>query len=227
MVAPGWLARGQHQLPAGDRWLSRAEAARAAGMGFSKRRAEYLTRRWAGKLAVADRLGLGADPAALALIELRNAASGAPVPYLDGRRAGLELSLTDRAGWAVCLVWPGPQPIGCDLELVEPRTPAFVRDYLTAVERRTVAAAGWDAGRRVAANLIWSAKESTLKLLRTGLGRDTRSVEITLSTVDPEGWSELTARTEEGGRLPGWCRRHGPFLTHRRLPGARPPAGVH
>jgi len=32
--------------------------------------------------------------------------------------------------------------VGCDIEIVEPRSDAFVRDYLTEPERRLVAAAG-------------------------------------------------------------------------------------
>ena len=49
------------------------------------------------------------------------------------------MSLTDRAGCAVCLLAAEPAAIGCDLELVEPRSDAFVGDYLTGPERRWVA----------------------------------------------------------------------------------------
>ena len=39
------------------------------------------------------------------------------------------------------------------------------------------------------ANLIWSAKESALKVLRTGLRRDTRSVDVSLLPDPPvDGW---------------------------------------
>jgi 4'-phosphopantetheinyl transferase len=168
VTGPGWLARGEHQVPAGGCWLAPAEATRAAGMRFTKRRAEYLTRRWAANVAVAHRLGLPTDPASLARVEVTNAVGGAPRAYLDGRTAGVEVSLTDRAGWAVCLVWTEPRPVGCDLELAEPRSRAFVRDFFTEAERRAVAGAGRAAGPREVANLIWSAKESAVKLLRNG-----------------------------------------------------------
>jgi 4'-phosphopantetheinyl transferase len=197
-------------------------------MRFTKRRTEYLTRRWAAKVAVAHRVGLPTDTTSLARVEVRNAAGGAPEAYLDGRPAGVGVSLTDRAGWAVCLVSDGPQPAGCDLELAEPRSPAFVRDFLTEAEQHAVAEAGWAAGRRDLANLIWSAKESTVKVLRTGLSRDTRSVQVTLAAgPGTDGWSELTAGTEEGGRFPGWWCRHGPFLLTVVYPApARPPVSI-
>jgi 4'-phosphopantetheinyl transferase len=208
MVGPPharWLARCESDVPAGAGWLAPDEAARAATMRFTKRRTEYLTRRWTGKLAVARMLGLPTDPASLRRVAVRNAASGAPEAYVDGRAAGVRISLTDRAGWAVCLVSSGPDAIGCDLELVEPRSPAFLRDLLTPAERRAACAAGGD--RYLLANLIWSAKESALKVLGTGLRRDTRSVEITV-----DSGSRLTARTAEGSAFPGWWCRHGAFL---------------
>jgi 4'-phosphopantetheinyl transferase len=105
------------------------------------------------------------------------------------------------------------EEIGCDLELVEPRSANFVQDYFTSAEQRTVANPPFDASADLLANLIWSAKESTLKVLRTGLRRDTRSVEVTLSGASqPQGWRPLETSTEEGGHFPGWWRRYGSFL---------------
>ena len=88
-------------------------------------------------------------------------------------------------------------------------------DYLTAYEQEYVrsqgehGSPGWD----VAANLLWSAKESALKVLRVGLRADTRSVEVTLGAdVRPDGWSPLAVRAVTGDRFPGWWRRDGVFL---------------
>jgi len=213
----GWLARGEAELPEDGSWLAAGEAARAAGMRFAKRRTEYLVRRWTAKHAVAAEAGLPVDPVSLARIEVRNAASGAPEVWVDDRHAGLGVSLTDRAGWAVCLVSGElvsgvPRAVGCDLELVEPRSPAFVRDFLTEAEQRLVQAAGSDVDRQVVANLVWSAKESALKVLRTGLRRDTRTVEVTLSAPGYDGWGALSVCAVEGTVFHGWWRRDGRFL---------------
>ena len=207
-----WLARGEHELPGDTGWLTPAEAGRAAGMRFTKRRTEYLLRRWVGKQAVAAVLGVPGDLSRLARIEIANRGSGAPYVVVDGRPSPLDVSLTDRAGWAVCLVGPERTRVGCDLEIVEARSPGFVSDFLTEGEQCFVASQEGGEARDAAANLLWSAKESALKVLQTGLRRDTRSVEVTVGDQAPDGWGPLTMRPAEGGRLHGWWRRDGDFV---------------
>jgi 4'-phosphopantetheinyl transferase len=199
-VIPGtrWLARGEDHLPADLRWLTEAEAGRAAAMRFPKRRTEFLVARWTARQA--GRLLLGVPD-----LEVRHHPSGAPEAYAGGRPLNVGISLTDRAGWAVCLLGLEPAALGCDLELVEPRSAAFVADYFTPAER---AFSGTDPLR---ANLVWSAKESALKVLRTGLRRDTRSVEVTVG-AEGDGWNPLTVRAVEGRSFPGWWRRFGDFV---------------
>jgi 4'-phosphopantetheinyl transferase len=207
-----WLARGEAALPAGSDWLAPVELARAAAMRYAKRRTEYLLRRLVTKHAVAAVTGRSTEPAALAAIEVRNAPGGAPYVLVDGAPPGLAVSISDRAGWAVCLIGAGIHDVGCDLELVEPRSPGFVRDFLTEAEQRYVAAQPPGDGRDAAANLLWSAKESALKVLRTGLRRDTRSVEVSVHPAGAGGWGGLTVRSAEGGVFPGWWRREGVFV---------------
>lgn len=195
-------------------------------MRFTKRRTEYRLRRYAGKSAVAATLGLPDDPVSLGRVGVLNRRTGAPYVQVDGADLGLDISLTDRAGWAVCLVGPDLGAVGCDLEIVEPRSVGFVGDFLTPVEQSVVAswpgADGWDA----AANLIWSAKESALKVLRTGLRADTRTVEVDLApgavpsggpaagTADlgPGAWHALAVQAGPGRRFRGFWRRDGVFL---------------
>ena len=150
-----------------------------------------------------------------------NHPTGAPYVIAEGAPPGLEVALTDRAGWAVCLVGTAMGRLGCDLELVEPRSAGFVADFLTAFERDWVQALP-ATDRDAAANLIWSAKESALKVLQIGLRRDTRSVEVAIGDAGAvstdedgtgqDGWSPLEVRPAEGGVLPGWWRRGGRFL---------------
>jgi 4'-phosphopantetheinyl transferase len=221
--AAWWLARGEDQLPAAADWLSVAERGRAEAMRYAKRRTDFLLGRWTLKLAVAKALGWPDDAAALARIEGRNAPSGAPRLYIDGQRASHGVSLTDRAGCAVCLIADRTAALGCDVEIVEPRSDAFVRDYLTEAEQRLVDDAG--PARDMAANLVWSAKESALKVLTTGLRRDTRSVEVAVAELSPpeRTWSALRVRTAEGEVFPGWWRRSGVFLVTTCWPGGGPP----
>jgi 4'-phosphopantetheinyl transferase len=210
------MARGESEVPGTQAWLSHDEVERASGLRFTKRRSEYLLRRWVCKQAVAARVGLSGDPSSLARIEVGNHPGGAPFVQVDRELLELDVSLTDRAGWGVCLVGEDLSRVGCDLEIVEPRSAGFVTDFLTPAEQ-AFAGSGTPADRNCAVNLIWSAKESALKVLRTGLRRDTYSVEVVLDSLSPGpaatgGWARLEVRTTEGGRLPGWWRRDGAFL---------------
>ncbi len=212
-----WHSAGEDEVPSDPAWLAPAERERASSLRFTKRRNDYLLGRFAAKCAVARALGLGLDLQDLGRIEIRNRMDGpergAPEVFVDGTPAPLDISLSDRSGWAVCMLSPAGVRAGCDLELVEERSAAFVADYLTSDEQDFVHAARSDRECWSRANLIWSAKESVLKVLRTGLRRDTRSVEIeVLGSAGPEGWHALRAQALGEGEFVGWWRRFGDFL---------------
>lgn len=218
-----WLAAGEHEVVDDLGWLTRRESARLDTLRFTKRRSEYLLRRWTAKRAVAAARGLGepSDPTSLRRIEIGNHPTGAPYALVDGEPLDADISVTDRAGWAVCLVGaPGERmtAVGVDLEVAEPRSDGFVSDYLTSPEQDFVRALPDRSSQDGAANLLWSAKESALKVLRTGLRADTRTVEVALlegyaPTRRTDGWSSLTVdHTPSGRRFEGWWRRDGVFL---------------
>jgi 4'-phosphopantetheinyl transferase len=218
-----WLARGEDEVSTDLQWLSPAERARLGTFRFTKRRDEYLLRRWAGKQAVAAALALPTDSLCLASIEVLNRWTGAPYVLVGGEPLGFDISLSDRAGWAVCVVGDGPGSgdddgatggtVGIDLELVEPRSDAFIADFLTPPEQAYVLGQPGVDARHATANLLWSAKESALKVMHTGLRVDTRTVEVTVHQAPRlEGWSPLTVTAVDGRVFPGWWRRDGVFL---------------
>ena len=208
-----WLSQGMADVPADDAWLSSREAAWVARMRFPKRRSEFRLGRWTAKRALALYLKRDASVGALQSIEIARAPDGAPAPLADGRPADAYVTMTDRADQAVCLVGPPGTALGCDLELVEPRSDAFVADFLTATEQRLVAEAGEGDARDLVANLVWCGKESALKVLRTGLRRDTRSVEVWFrDEPEVDGWAPLSVRAVEGPVFPGWWQRFGAFV---------------
>ena len=197
-----WLACGEGELPDHDEWLSDRDRERFSTMSYTKRYEEARLSRWTAQNAVARVSGLD-DPAQ---VEVSNNPDGSPWARAAGSR--VSISSTDRAGWAVTVVTAGDRRLGCDLELVEPRSAQFVRDYFTEAEQRVV---GESTDPALIANLIWSAKESALKVLRTGLRRDTRSVEVRLDRAGREDWSPLTVSSEQHV-FPGWWQRFGDFL---------------
>ena len=212
-----WLAHGEADVPDDDEWLTADERSHVGSIRFTKRRNEYMTRRWTTKQAVSAVLDLDRSSRSLARIEVRHRTSGAPFVLLDQEPAGVVVSMSDRSGWAVCLVGrpdrAGSGSLGIDLEVVEPRSDRFVDDFFTESERNHVRSLADADDRHEAANLIWSAKEAGLKVRQVGLRADTRTVEVGLSEGErrTDGWNRLTV-TGPDGPMPGWWRRDGVFL---------------
>jgi 4'-phosphopantetheinyl transferase len=208
------------ELPAGDGWLSAAEQQRLAGFRIPKRRAEWRMGRYAAKCLLAARL---ADPLPLTSIVIEPAADGAPEAFGAGSPLDLTLSISHNVGLAFCAVAPGRVQLGCDVERIEPRSDAFVADYFTPEEQAHVLSAP-EPNRPLLANLIWSAKESTLKALREGLRLDTRQVQVeSTQPREPEGWHPLATRCL-GRQFGGWWRHSGEHvLTLVSIPAPAPP----
>jgi 4'-phosphopantetheinyl transferase len=179
-------------LESAEHWLTAAEGERLRHFKIEKRRRDWLLGRLNLKAllvgVVADRWDVRLEPRHVWIDRLR---SGAPCVRLapgsppveafrehdrlplsvsnshsDGHALGAALwtDALEAAGWT--------SAVGADLERIEPRSPAFVGDFLTSEER-----AFWNAAtgteRDLRANLVWSAKEAVLKVLQRGLSADT------------------------------------------------------
>ncbi|HLY16394.1 MAG TPA: 4'-phosphopantetheinyl transferase superfamily protein, partial [Bryobacteraceae bacterium] len=160
-----WLEQNVADLPADDDWLGAAEAAHLSRLRFAKRRRDWRLGRWTAKHALAQYLNLPSDHSALSAIEIRPAADGAPEAFLANQPGAPSISLSHRAGVAVCGVARPGVALGCDLEVAEPRSEAFTADYFTPAEQAWVAQAA-AADRPAMLALLWSAKESVLKAQR-------------------------------------------------------------
>jgi 4'-phosphopantetheinyl transferase len=174
-----WLEQSLADVRAQDDWFSAWETSHLSSLRFSKRRADWRLGRWTAKHAVADYLHLAHDPGILATIQIRPAASGAPEVFIHGAPGDVAISLSHRGGLAACAVGAPDAMLGCDVEVVEPRSDAFVADYFT-VEEQAMTRQAPEPVRFALIALIWSAKESALKALRTGLRSDTRWVSVTI-----------------------------------------------
>jgi 4'-phosphopantetheinyl transferase len=172
-------------------WLTPAEQARAQGFTIEKRRNDWLLGRLNLKSLLVDvlagRFGERLEPRHLFVDRLP---SGAPCVRLadeaprvgvhtPGTRLPLSVSNSHSHGHALgAAVWRDEAQtadmlaIGADLEWVEERSCGFVRDFLPTAEQRY-----WRDGRgderHLRANLVWSSKESVLKVLQRGLAADT------------------------------------------------------
>jgi 4'-phosphopantetheinyl transferase len=203
----GVLVLRDADVPAGDQWLQEEERSTLASLRIPKRRADWRRGRWAAKQAVAAALGVSATD-----VLVRAAIDGVPEAFVAGQPAPLTVSISHSADRAACLVVLPAVSAGCDLERVEPRAPVFTADWFTRAERGIVDDAP-PAEHDLVVTVIWSAKESALKALRSGLRRDTRSVEVTESGSERDGWFQLKVRdAATGDTLPGWWTRTGDLV---------------
>ena len=200
--APGWLSRRQADVPAGDEWLSDAEREVLARLRVAPRRASWRLGRWTAKAALGSWLEV--EPAA---VEVLAAPDGAPEAWLHGARATVSLSLSHRGDRALAVVVDAPAVVGCDLELVEPRSGAFIREWLTETEQQLVF--GCDEARQaLLANLIWTAKEAAAKVRREGLRLDVRAAVVSFAErgATTEGWRPVHVDWGDGLATAGWWR---------------------
>lgn len=228
-------------------WLSPRALLQLNSWRFAKRRADWRLGRWTAKHAMAACLHLPAKMGSLAEIKVRPAESGAPEVFLRNKWAPVTISLSHREETAICALSLAPGALGCDLEVVELRSHAFVVDYFAA-EEQTLLAGVAEADQPWLVTLLWSAKESTLKVLHEGLRLDTRSVIVTpvdaLRSPD-EGdsmqeeydkdrgvairqpgtlhrWHPLRVRHLKGRTFSGWWQHSGNLV--RTIVAAPPPA---
>jgi len=172
-----WLEQSDTDVAAGDYWLSAGEKLRLAGLRFEKRRREWRLGRWTAKFALASCLDLPADARSLGDIEIRNAPSGAPQAFFFNQRSDISISISHRAGQALCVVGLSQTSLGCDLEVVELRDHSFIADFFTVNEQKLVSQTRADQ-QPLLTTLVWSAKESALKALQVGLRVDTRLLDV-------------------------------------------------
>ena len=225
-----WLEQTEADLPPENDWLSASEMLRLDGMRFAKRHADWRLGRWTAKRALAAYLNLPSHPRGLMDIEIRPALSGAPEVFIANQPAELAISLSHRAGVAACAVTLPRSELGCDLEIVEPRSDAFIADYFVTEEHELIERTSV-AERSLLVALLWSGKESALKALRAGLRLDTRSVIVRPvlrqsdgngcaqdSALDvpassgPKSWQTLQVVYEGGQIFHGWWQNTGDLL---------------
>ncbi len=206
-----YLEQSASEVPPDDSWLSARELARLQSLQIPKRRAEWRLGRWTAKHAINAYLGVNATPANLANVELRPLPGGAPQAFVTGQFEPVKISLSHRAGVALCAVSAAAVFLGCDLELVEPHTDAFLRDFFTTDEQALIFQAA-EPDRLWLAPVLWSAKESALKALGEGLRMDTRSASVRLGPPQlAGGWRRLAVECSLE-TFHGWWRIAGALV---------------
>jgi NAD(P)-dependent dehydrogenase (short-subunit alcohol dehydrogenase family)/phosphopantetheinyl transferase (holo-ACP synthase)/acyl carrier protein len=174
--------------------LTPGEAEEFAEKAVPKRAKEWIAGRVALKRSVMRMLAAsGPEKYEENGIEIVQDDQGKPAAVIpgEGERGVGKLSLSHSDGLAVAAASRGDsiEGIGVDIEVVEPRSDAWVEDYFTEEEIR---AAGTGDERWKELTKIWCLKEAALKAVGTGLRFDLR--EIDASRVDPLGRATLEFR---------------------------------
>src|SRR5581483_10339024 len=208
-----WLEQRQAEVPQDDLWLGERELAKLATLRFAKRRNDWRLGRWTAKSALAAHLHRDHTRETLRETEVLAGDDGSPEVWIRGQRGPAAISLSHSNGKALCVVGVAKSAIGCDLELVEPRSEAFVSDYFTNEEQWRIRLSN-PSQRSLLANLFWSAKESALKAMRTGLRQDTRTLSVFLleDCVQGREWHALVVRSDTAEVFPGWWKEEGAML---------------
>ncbi len=186
-----WLRQTSSELPNSLVWLHPLELETFSAFKFPKKQNDWLLGRWTAKKAVISFLKESHPTLQNSDFAIIRAKDGAPEIHCEAEPLPAFLSLSHSHGKAFCIVAKPGFRMGCDLEKIEKRSPLFVRDYFTASEQELLSAV--DSERQpLLTNLIWSAKESTMKALRTGLRINPLRIEVQISPpLDKEEWQEL------------------------------------
>lgn len=209
-----WLTGGADDVPPGSDWLGGRELEKLEQMRFTKRRADWRLGRWTAKRAVCSFLSLSDSVAEPSAVEIIAAADGVPELFVSGVTSHATVSISHSHGTGFCVLSPGGLAVGCDVEAIEPRAGRFAADYFTSSEILTIERASGE-DRVLLTTLVWSAKESALKALRTGLDRDTRSVEVrdVAAESGANGWKRLAIDCDGGeNQFFGWWRGEGKLV---------------
>ncbi len=184
--------------------LADLEYDQLANLRTEKRRREWLLGRWTAKQLLLQVLDspmkkptgkLQGKPLEQCQLMIDHGPLGAPYALLlpEMEEAPYHLSISHSGRMAFCaLVDRQDGWIGADIEHIEKRPEGFEQEYYSQAELRCLAGhAGAD--QDLYSNLIWSAKEATLKALRLGLRMDTRLLSCLPGPSQPlgEDWQQL------------------------------------
>lgn len=196
-------------LPGDLDWLHPGELAFMQTLRFENRRNNWLLGRWTAKQALLSLLENGGMVLEMKDIFIRKTASGAPVAEFGIPVPPCSLSISHRAGHAIVVAAPGDVLIGCDLELVEPRSEAFIADYFSDRERECIR-----KDPPFFSNLLWCVKESVMKARGEGMRIHPGRIEVEVDGQANEGgWHKALARLNPGGIIyPGCWRRERDFI---------------
>lgn len=150
------------KLPPAEEFLSPRELKTYNGFKVEKRRREWLGGRYALK-----KLASGFFIFDIRQIEVVNRTSGQPILGVPGG-CSLPVSITHSGDFAAAAIAMAGMGIGVDMEVIEPRSTAWMKQSFGDDELSSTAP--------VFLTELWAKKEAVLKFMGVGLSLDTRDI---------------------------------------------------
>lgn len=143
------------------------------GLKADARRLSYLLGRLTAKAALQHYTGEPAATIAACCIEF--GIFQYPV-VKELRCSGIQVSITHTDHIGIAFAYPEEHPLSVDIERTDPANAAALQSLITEHDRQQLVQLGMDniSGH----TLIWTAKESLSKVVRTGLTMDPRIMEV-------------------------------------------------
>lgn len=187
----------QKDVPSQTGWIHPSEKQLYDRFTFDKRRNDWLLGRWTAKNLLQKTWYNGYSLNEIAILPGENRA---PFVYLNGQPVSEQISISHSHGMALCATNNTGKPIGCDLEKVENRSPHFLADYFTRIEREILDIKPTSLSEPAYFSLCWSAKEAVMKALRTGLSLHPLKLEITQIEESSGLWKNISVQHLTDGR---------------------------
>jgi 4'-phosphopantetheinyl transferase EntD len=166
-----------------DDVLSIAEKNRYDAFLSPARKAGFLNGRVASKSALSALVPTDL----MSEIEIYNGVMYQPL-IRESRYHGFQVSLSHSGDVAVAVAYPESHPIGIDIERHRPSGTSVIAGHVTEAERQLVT----DLAHSMGYTMLWSARESVSKLLKTGMVANPLFYQVKTIVLLAEGVFELT-----------------------------------
>lgn len=175
-------------------WLHPSELEIYGSFRFEKKQKDWLLGRWTAKNLLKNCWFKGNQLEEIAVLPGTNKA---PFVYLNEKLQTYQISISHSHGQAFSITTDNNMQVGCDLEKVEKRSPAFLKDYFSAVEHELYATFELIFSDFEYYTLCWSAKEALMKATKQGMSLHPLKIELSKLQFIDKGWNTLNINNLE------------------------------
>jgi len=190
----------QKDVPGHFDWMHPSEKLFLKSLKFPKRRSDWTLGRFTvktllqesilGDLELKDFYILPGEKRA-PVLHVPQGVSNARRPS-NARGTSITVSISHSHQKTFCITSDNHQNIGCDLELIEDRSPNFLKDYFTKKEHSLFEDL-WKKylDSKTYFTLCWSAKEAVMKATRLGMSLHPKKIQLKNVEIEDAEWNKI------------------------------------